>query len=184
MHLIFLHGVAGVGKRTVATELAKELGFPFLNFYHLATLLGPAFGYTSPTFHELRDVTTQRMVEQALKTQEDGIICSFTYDPTIPLANYRAHILAAKESDGIGLFVGLTCDKDELKQRLKIPARRYDDVVSDLQVLEETMSTGNHELPDLPGPSIVIDTTGESPEQTVQNIIAMLPDSMKQAISF
>jgi len=29
MHLIFLHGVPGVGKRTIAKELANELGFPF-----------------------------------------------------------------------------------------------------------------------------------------------------------
>ncbi|HAK52946.1 MAG TPA: hypothetical protein DCM54_13735 [Gammaproteobacteria bacterium] len=41
MHLIFLHGVPGVGKRTIAIELAKELDYPFLNFQHLAALLGP-----------------------------------------------------------------------------------------------------------------------------------------------
>ncbi len=183
MHLIFLHGVAGVGKSTIAKALAKELGFPFLNFQHLASLLGPVFGYSSATYSGLRNLTTQMVIEHALKNQEDGIICSVTFDSATPLEDYRAHIDAAKESDSIGLFVGLTCEAHELKIRATKPSRRYNDL-SDLQILEESLSSGSYEIPELPGPSITIDTTGESPEQTTQNIIAMLPDSMKKTISF
>ena len=182
MHLIFLHGVPGVGKRTIAMELAKELGFPFLNFHHLAALLGPIFGYSSPTFNELRDKTTQLMIERALELPEDGIICSFTYEPSIPLENYRAYIEKAKETGGIGLFVGITCDEEELKQRVETPERRAQGELSDFRLLEDSMSI--FDIPELPGPSITIDTTGESAEQTVQNITAMLPDDMKRGISF
>ncbi len=183
MHLIFLHGDAGVGKSTIAKELAKELGFPFLNFQHLASLLGPVFGYSSATYSGLRNLTTQMVIEHALKNQEDGIICSVTFDSATPLEDFRAHIDAAKESGCIGLFVGLTCEENELKIRATKPSRRYDDI-SDLQLLEESLSSGGYEIPELPGPSITIDSTGESPEQTTQNIIAMLPESMKKTISF
>ncbi|MCZ6503093.1 MAG: AAA family ATPase [Gammaproteobacteria bacterium] len=182
MHLIFLHGVPGVGKRTIAMELANELGFPFLNFHHLATLWGPVFGYSSPTFNELRDKITQLVVEQALALPEDGIICSFTYVPSIPLENYRAYIEKAKQGGDIGLFVGLTCDDEELKQRVETPERKAQGQLSDFQLLEDSMSI--FDIPELPGPSITIDTTGESAEQTVQNIIAMLPDDMKRGFSF
>ena len=182
MHLIFLHGVPGVGKRTIAMELAKELGFPFLNFHHLAALLGPIFGYSSPTFNELRDKTTRLVIEQALALPEDGIICSFTYEPSIPLENYRAYIETAKASGGIGLFVGLTCDQEELKLRIETPERKAQGELSDFHILEDSMSI--FDIPQLPGPSITIDTTGESAEQTVHNITAMLPDDMKRRISF
>ncbi len=184
MHVIFLHGVTGVGKRTIAKELATELGFSFLNFHHLASLLGPVFGYSSNTFAELRNEATHRMIEQAMELQEDGIICTFTYDPTISLERYRTHIDAAKISNCIGLFVGLTCDDKVLQRRVKIQTRRFDDDISDLQRLEESLLSGNVEIPELPGPSISIDTAGESSGQSAQNIIALLPDSMKQALSF
>lgn len=184
MNLIFLHGIANVGKRTIGRALAKELDFPFINFHHLATLLGPVFGYTSDAFYELRNDTTQKTIEHALKSNEEGIICSFIFDPTVPLADYRKHIITAKESGGIGLFVGLTCDEEEMKQRSNRMSRRHDDEVSDRQLLEEATLSETFESPDLPGPSITIDTTGESSEQTIQNIISMLPDSMKQTISY
>jgi broad-specificity NMP kinase len=183
MHLIFLHGAAGVGKSTIAKGLAKELGFPFLNFQHLASLIGPVFGYSSATYSGLRNTTTQMVIERALKNEEDGIICSVTFDPATPLETYREYIIAAKESDCIGLFVGLTCDDHELTIRSTKPSRRSSDI-SDLQILEESLSSGSYETPELPGPAITIDSTGESPEQTTQNIIAMLPDSMKKTISF
>ena len=184
MHLIFLHGVPGVGKRTIANELSSELGFPFLNFHHLAALLGPVFGYSSPAFHELRDSSTKTVINQALQLPEDGIICSFTYEPSIPLKNYETYIKDARALGGIGLFVGLTCDDDELKARVESPERQTLGKVSDFQLLEQSMSEGVFDIPELPGPAITINTSGESPQDTVQNIIAMLPDEMKKGISY
>jgi broad-specificity NMP kinase len=184
MHLIFLHGVPGVGKRTIATKLSSELGFPFLNFHHLAALLGPVFGYSSQAFNELRDGTTKGLIEQAMTLPEDGIICSFTYEPSVPLQNYETFINSAKAAGDIGLFVGLTCDEDELRQRVESPERQTLEKVSDFQLLEQSMSEGIFDIPELPGPSITINTSGESPEDTVQNIIAVLPDDMKKGISF
>ncbi len=184
MHLIFLHGVPGVGKRTIATELSSELGFPFLNFHHLVALLGPVFGYSSQVFYELRNSTTKNIIEEAMNSPEDGIICSFTYEPSIPLNNYEAYINSAKNSGDIGLFVGLTCDEDELRLRVESPERKTLGKVSDFQLLEQSMAEGIFDIPDLPGPSITINTSGESPQDTVQNIIAMLPDAMKKGIAF
>lgn len=180
MHLIFLHGVPGVGKRTIAMELSKELGFPFLNFQNLASLLGPVFGYSSPNFNELRDSVTDLLIKRAMTLPDDGIIVSFNDEPSIPTENYRGYIEAIRNSGGIGLFVGLTCDEDELKERTDQPARRAAERLTDFQLLEESNSSS--EITELPGPSITINTSDESPEQTVQNIIAMLPDDMKHGI--
>ena len=182
MHLIFLHGVPGVGKRTIAMELSQELGFPFLDFQNLGSLLGPVFGYASPNFTTLRDEITDRVINMAIGLPEDGIIASFNDGPGIPMDAYRGYIDAVRESGGIGLFVGLTCDEDELKERADLATRRAAERLTDFQIQEEADAATL--VTDLPGPSIVINTSGESPEQTVQNIIAMLPDGMKSGIMF
>ncbi len=183
MHLIFLHGVPGVGKRTIARELAKELSFPFLDFQNLAKLLGPVFGYSAPEFGELRNAAYKSILEEAMQLPEDGLIASFTYDRFVDLNQYANFIDGAKSSGGIGLFVGLTCDDDELKGRVVDPDR-HSGKTSDLQLMEDDFGSEELETPDLPGPSITINTTGESPEVTVQNILATLPDDMKGNISF
>ena len=183
MHLIFLHGVPGVGKRTIARELAVELGFPFLDFQNLTQLLGPVFGYSAPVFGDLRNDAYKKILDAATELPEDGLIASFTYDEHIDLSQYGDFIGAARESGGIGLFVGLTCDEEELKDRVVDPDRQ-NGRTSDLQVLEDDLGTGDSSEAELPGPSIEINTTGETPEHTVQNILAMLPDDMKGNISF
>ena len=123
MHLIFLHGVPGVGKRTIARELASELGFTFLDFQNLAKLLGPVFGYNAPVYGELRNTAYQQVLNEAMALPDDGLIASFTYDRFIDLDQYANYIESAKNSGGIGLFVGITCDVDELKDRVEEPDR-------------------------------------------------------------
>ncbi len=178
MHLIFLHGAPGVGKRTIATELSTELGFPFLNFQYLTSLLGPVFGYTSDAFCTLRDSTVRQVIDQAMQLPEDGLIATFNFDPSIPLDDYSAYIEAAQLSGGIGLFIGLTCATEDLKGRALSPDRGQS---SGFEAMEGVATTG---LPKLPGPSITIDTTGETPAETVQNIIAVLPDDLKGNMVF
>ncbi|MDA0789120.1 MAG: AAA family ATPase [Proteobacteria bacterium] len=184
MHLIFLHGVPGVGKRTVAMELARELHYPFLNLSHLGTLLGPVFGYSSPQYNQIRDQVTRQLLTESMSLPEDGIISSFTFEPSVPLDDYGAFIKAAQDSGGIGIFVGLTCDEADLKDRVESPERANLDKVNDFHLLEDAISSGVYEIPTLPGPSITINTSGESVETTVQNILAMLPNDMKLDMGF
>jgi hypothetical protein len=183
MHLIFLHGVPGVGKRTIARQLASELGFPFLDFQNLTHLLGPVFGYNAPTFGELRNAAYKRVLDAALALPEDGLIASFTYDKFVDLEQYAGFVAAAKNGGGIGLFVGLTCDDEELKGRVEDPDRQ-NGKTTDLDMMADDFGNRQLDTPDLPGPSILINTTGETPEDTVHNILATLPDDMKGNISF
>ena len=113
-----------------------------------------------------------------------AVISSFTYEPSIPLDNYKNYIETAQNSGGIGIFVGLTCDEDELKGRVEAPERGTPEKVDDFQLLEDAMSSGTFEIPELPGPSITINTAGESAETTVQNILALLPNDMKRDMMF
>lgn len=183
MHLIFLHGVPGVGKRTIARELARELGFPFIDFHNLTHLLGPVFGYNASIFGELRNTSYQNILGSAMNLDEDGVIATFSYDRHINLEHYAEFIEVARAGGSIGLFVGLTCDDDELKGRMDDPGR-HSDKINDLELMEDDFGSEILETPTLPGPSVMFNTTGEAPEHTVQNILATLPDEMKGNISF
>lgn len=183
MHLIFLHGVPGVGKRTIARQLASELGFPFLDFQNLTHLLGPVFGYNAPAFGELRNSAYRGILDTALTLPEDGLIASFTYDEFVDLEHYADFVSASKSRGGIALFVGLTCDDEELKGRVEDPGR-HTGKTNGLEMMADDFSNQQLDTPDLPGPSILINTTGETSEHTVQNILATLPDDMKGNISF
>ena len=173
MHLIFLHGVPGVGKRTIAKELANELRFPFLDFQNLTHLLGPVFGYKADAFGSLRNSAYKDILDSA------AIIANLA----VFQGQYGEFIDTARSRGGIGLFVGLTCDEEELKDRVEDPNRQAAKG-NGLAMMEDDFSKTQLETPDLPGPSITINTTGEAPEHTVQNILATLPDDMKGNISF
>ena len=141
------------------------------------------FGYNARTFGELRNTAYKGVLDAAMALPEDGLIASFTYDKFIDLEQYAGFVSAAKNSGGIGLFVGLACDDEELKGRVEDPGR-HTGKANGLEMMEDDFSDQQLDTPDLPGPSILINTTGEAPEHTVQNILATLPDDMKGNISF
>ncbi len=54
MRFIFLHGLPGVGKLTVATELAKRTGFRVFHNHLAVDLVESLFEFGSLPFVELR----------------------------------------------------------------------------------------------------------------------------------
>ena len=168
MNLIFLHGAPGVGKRTVAQELSEALGFPFLNTHHLGELLEPVFGYGSENFNGLRDDVFTRLVTAATDLPEEGLIISFIYDTAFSPDIFSPFIDAAREHGSTALFIGLTCDDDELQARA--------DETGHGTEIRGTQAS----LADLPGPSITINTSGESAAETVENILMLLPNDLKK----
>jgi len=167
MHLIFLHGAPGVGKRTIAQELSSNLGFPFLNTHHLSELLEPVFGDGTESFVGLRDDLFTRLVSDALALPEDGLIVSFIYDSRFSPAIFQPFIEAAQKTGDTALFIGLTCDDDELQARAAATGHK--------QTSTQTTQAA------LPGPAININTSGENAPETVGNILLMLPNDMKKS---
>lgn len=73
MHLIVVHGVPGVGKRSVCNELAKLTGYRFFNSHHLVLLIGLVFGYSTPDFNDLRDRIYDGILDAAA---DEGLVGS------------------------------------------------------------------------------------------------------------
>jgi hypothetical protein len=182
VHLIVLHGVPGVGKRSVATELAALLGFRFFDAHYLAITIGSLFGFSTPPFNELRDAFYASMIKRALVEGISGVIATCIFEPSIPLENFRSYFSAVEESGGHAIFVGLQCDDDALKSRVESPERRMMKKFDDFNALHKMMNSGYFNVPDLPGPSITVDTSEMTAREAARFIHAQLLERMKDVL--
>jgi hypothetical protein len=180
VHLIVLHGVPGVGKRSVATELAVLLGFRFFDAHYLAITIGSLFGFSTPPFNELRDTFYASMIRRAVIEDVPGMIATCIFEPSIPLDNFRSYFSAVAESGGHAIFVGLQCDDDMLKSRMESSERRVMKKFDDFSALHKMMKSGYFDVPELPGPSITVDTSEMTAQDAARFIYAQLPEGMKQ----
>jgi hypothetical protein len=175
-----LHGVPGVGKHSVATELAALLGFRFFDAHYLAITIGSLFGFSTPPFNELRDAFYASMIRRALAEDIHGVIATCIFEPSIPLDNFRSYFSAVEESGGEALFVGLRCDDNALKNRVQSSERRTMKKFDDFSALHKMMASGYFNVPELPGPSITVDTSAMTAKDTAAFIYAQLPAGMKR----
>ena len=83
MKLIFLHGLPGVGKLTVARELAKLTGFRIFHNHLTVDLVESVFEFGSLPFIELREKIWLDVFSQAVADGLNGLIFTFAYDRTV-----------------------------------------------------------------------------------------------------
>lgn len=179
MHLIVVHGVPGVGKRTVCNELSRLTSFPFMNSHHIAVLLGPVLGFSTPAFNEQRDRIYDGAIVAAADAGIPGLIATCIFEPSVKLERFEAHVRRCRETGGEALFVGLQCAPGELRQRMTSADRAPLGKWTDFEAMNETMASGYFDFPELPWPSLVVDSTGMSAAETAGYVFERLPAGMK-----
>ncbi|MFY9966290.1 MAG: hypothetical protein WAK50_11190 [Nitrososphaeraceae archaeon] len=173
MRLLIVHGAPGVGKFTVASKLVSLTGFRLLHYHALGAHFGPLLGYGSPHFIEMRDRFYPEVVRAAARSGLSGVISTFIFEPTVPLDA----LAELWEEVGADLFfVGLMCAEDEHRRRVENRERGALGGVDDFGMLGVMLRQGVFEFPDLPGPSIHIDTTYLSPGSVATAAINALPE--------
>src|SRR5215208_513243 len=83
MKLIFLHGLPGVGKLTVARELAKLTGYKVFHNHLAVDLVESLFEFGSRPFVELREEIWHTVFARAVSANLDGLIFTFAFDRTV-----------------------------------------------------------------------------------------------------
>lgn len=180
MHLVFVHGVPGVGKRTVCNELSARIGFPFFNGHHIAVTLGPVFGFSTPRFNTLRDQWCDSVIESAAAEALPGLVGTVIFEPSVAVASYERYCRLAEASGGATLFAGLTCTPDELRLRVTSADRAPLGKWTDFEALQRTMASGYFDFPaSLPGRSMVIDTSARSAADVAREIADSLPRRLR-----
>ena len=176
MKLIFVYGLPGVGKLTVARELSKLTGYRLFHVHLLADMLESVFGFDSDGFRELFHSMWPAVVQRAAEEDLPGLITTFVFTRTMRLGMVLSAADAVRLGGGDVLFVELRCDRPELERRMLSPDRRGFAKITSVEVLNELIDGGELAVPQLPGARLVLDTTEQIAAETARSILESLPD--------
>jgi len=171
MKLIFLHGLPGVGKLTVARELAKLTGFKVFHNHLAVDLVQSVFEFGSPPFVELRETIWLEVFSRAAAANLNGLIFTFAFDRAVQpsfVGNTREVIEA---SGGEVLFVELRCSTEELERRIENPSRQGFGKLSSVMTFRELKQAGAFVDPGIPAERLVVDTTELSASEAASLIV-------------
>ncbi len=174
MKLIFLHGLPGVGKLTVAQELAKLTGFKVFHNHLAVDLVESLFEFGSLPFVELRERIWLTVFSQAVAANLSGLIFTFAFDRTVRgsfIENTRSTV---ESRYGEVHFVELRCAAEELESRIEHPSRRASGKLSSVERFRELSEAGAFVDPGIPADSLVIDTTRLSASDAADLIASKL----------
>ena len=172
MKLMFIYGPPGVGKLTVAQELAQLTGYKLFHNHLTVDLVYAVFDFGTRPFIELREYIWMLMFQKAKAEEVNGLIFTFSPERSVPV-HFIPNLIKLIEDDHDTIhFVELTCQPEELRKRIVSPSRsRYAKGMSPDNV--EQYYLRDHLLP----PSVherklTIDNTSVPPHETAIRIAA------------
>lgn len=174
MKLIFLHGMPGVGKLTVARELAALTGFKLFHNHLAVDLVESVFEFGSQPFVELREMIWLEVFSQAAKAKIPGLIFTFAFERTVRRAFIDKVRNTVESNGGEVLFVKLHCSPDELEKRITAPSRQKFGKLTSLDQFRELKNAGVFADPGITPDQLVLDTTSLSPPAAAARIVSEL----------
>jgi len=174
MKLVFLYGPPGVGKLTVARELAAITSYRLFHNHLVVDALLAVFEFGSPAFVELREAIWLAVFERAGGAGVPGLIFTFAPEKTVR-SGFIAEVSAViAKGGGDVLFVALTCASDILKARLDTPSRRETGKLTSAAQFDRLAAAGNFVALNMPRPHLSIDTGRLAPPEAAQRIAESL----------
>ena len=174
MRLIFLHGLPGVGKLTVARELAKLTRFRIFHNHLTVDLVASVFEFGTRPFVELREKIWLEVLSRAAADNLNGLIFTFAFDRSVRggfIENTREVI---ESNGGEVLFVELSCSAEELERRIEHPSRQRFGKLSSVGQFRELKEAGAFVNPGIPAERLVVDTTELSASDAADLIVSKL----------
>jgi adenylate kinase len=181
LRLIFLHGLPGVGKLTVARELAQLTDYKLFHNHLAVDLAESVFEFGSRPFVELREMIWLAMFSRAAEERVGGLIFTFAYDRTVR-SNFIEETRRTVESGGGKVsFVELRCSEEELERRIEQPSRREFAKLNSVAQFHELKEAGAFVVPGIPAGGLVVETDGVSAAETANEIFIRLGKPRRQA---
>ncbi len=170
MKLVFIYGPPGVGKLTVAQELAKLTGYKLFHNHLTVDLVFSVFDFGTRPFVELREKIWMMVFQRAKEEGVPGVIFTFAPEGSVP-EHFIPDVIKLIEDDRNTIhFVELTCHPEELRKRIVNPSRsKYAKGMSPDDV--EKYYQRDHLIPaSVHARKFMIDTTTVSPSETATRI--------------
>ncbi|HEX8721012.1 MAG TPA: AAA family ATPase [Pyrinomonadaceae bacterium] len=169
MNLVFIYGPPGVGKLSVARELARLTGYKLFHNHVSIACATSVFDFGTEPFGRVVSAIRMTVFEEAARA---GVSLVFTFVYAHPTdAAYVGRACAIVEAHGgRALFVKLVCDREELERRLPRPER--EGKLRSLDTLRALFES--HDLfSAVPGrESLEIDNTAAAPAEVASRVAA------------
>jgi MoxR-like ATPase len=173
MNLVFIHGLPGTGKLTVARELAALVGYRCFHNHLTVDLVASVFDFGSRPFRELREEIWLMIFRRALSEGLEGLIFTFAFEKTVA-EDFVPRVVEAVEGGGRGrvLFVSLRCETGELKKRIGASSRGDYGKLTSVALFDELTAAGTIFTRERIGrEDLLLDNTHLSPEEAARRII-------------
>ena len=171
MKLVFIHGMPGVGKLTVARELGRQTGFPVFHNHLVVDMLTPVFEFGGQAFVEMRETVWIEVMTRAAKERLPGLIFTFAPERTVRPQFIGQLVEDVEDLGGHVCFVDLICPEQVMEGRLGNEDRLKFDKLSSAKRYRELRDMGTFVFPPLPDSGLHIDTSKLSPDDSAQRII-------------
>ena len=159
MNLVFIHGLPGVGKLTVARELSRLTGYRLFHNHLTVDLVASVFEFGTPPFVALRESIWLSVFSEAARTTVPGLVFTFAFEPTVTARFVSKTVETVEIRNGKVMFIQLTCEQEQLEQRLVDPGRTAFGKLTSLSTLRSMQEDGRLSTPSLPYENLIIDTT-------------------------
>ena len=171
MKLIFLYGLPGTGKLTIARELAELTGTNLFHNHLTVDLLLSVFEFGSAPFVELREKIWLSVFEEASATLP-AMIFTFNPENSVRRSFVQKSIETVTSKGGEAFFVEVVCDPNELERRMDSPERRNHKKLVSLELFRKLQADGVFDSPKMPKPHLTLNSTRTSPRENAQMIVA------------
>jgi adenylate kinase len=172
--LIFLHGLPGVGKLTVAREISKLTGFRIFHNHLAVDLVESVFEFGSLPFVELREKVWLEVFSRAVAANLNGLIFTFAFDRTVRGSFIKNTREVIESSGGEVLFVELRCSTEELERRIEHHSRQRYGKLNSVGRFRELKEAGAFVDPGIPAKRLVVDTTEMSASDAAVLMVSKL----------
>jgi hypothetical protein len=170
MRLLFIYGPPAAGKLTVANEVAGRTGFKVFHNHLSIDCIQPVFDFGTPPFGKLVNRIRLETIAEAARQGVD-LIYTFCYAAGVDDDHVRTVAKLFETNGGKVHFVLLTCNREELNERVGSRSRTRFGKVRDVELLRLLLdqydlysTVSGHE-------SLCIDNTELSPEAAAALII-------------
>ena len=170
MRLIFLHGLPGVGKLTVARELARLTGYKLFHNHLCVDLVESVFEFGSRPFVELREMIWLAVFSRAAEEHLAGLIFTFAYDRSVRSSFIAETQRAVEAFGGTVSFVELRCSAEEIERRIVHPSRQEFRKLDSVSQFHELKKAGAFDGPVMPAGGLIIETDEISAAEAADEI--------------